>query len=168
MNFTFFVSRRYLFSRKSHNAINIVTGISVSCVAVVTAALIIIISAMNGLSDLVESLYNSFHADVRITAVKGKTFVLDAEDVAAMKLNAISNRGCKKDFYDVAALLDHLPLPSMIGHYQAKYRPASLMMVIRSLSWFEDADLEPDPISLCGETWPAIVDKVSAAIRSLE
>jgi len=90
------------------------------------------------------------------------------EDVAAMKLNAISNRGCKKDFYDVAALLDHLPLPSMIGHYQAKYRPASLMMVIRSLSWFEDADLEPDPISLCGETWPAIVDKVSAAIRSLE
>ena len=45
MNFTFFVSRRYLFSRKSHNAINIVTGISVACVAVVTAALIIIVSA---------------------------------------------------------------------------------------------------------------------------
>jgi ABC-type lipoprotein release transport system permease subunit len=85
MNFTFFVSRRYLFSRKSHNAINIVTGISVACVAVVTAALIIILSAMNGLSDLVESLYNSFHADVRITAVKGKTFVLDSADVVAMK-----------------------------------------------------------------------------------
>jgi ABC-type lipoprotein release transport system permease subunit len=85
MNFTFFVSRRYLFSRKSHNAINIVTGISVACVAVVTAALIIILSAMNGLSDLVESLYNSFHADVRITAVKGKTFILDSADVVAMK-----------------------------------------------------------------------------------
>ncbi len=85
MNFTFFVSRRYLFSRKSHNAINIVTGISVACVAVVTAALIIILSAMNGLSDLVESLYNSFHADVRITATKGKTFILDSADVAAMK-----------------------------------------------------------------------------------
>jgi lipoprotein-releasing system permease protein len=85
LNFTFFVSRRYLFSRKSHNAINIVTGISVACVAVVTAALIIILSAMNGLSDLVESLYNSFHADVRITAAKGKTFILDSTDVVAMK-----------------------------------------------------------------------------------
>ncbi len=85
MNFTFFVSRRYLFSRKSHNAINIVTGISVACVAVVTAALIIILSAMNGLSDLVESLYSSFHADVRITATKGKTFILDSADVVAMK-----------------------------------------------------------------------------------
>ncbi len=85
MNFTFFVSRRYLFSRKSHNAINIVTGISVACVAVVTAALIIILSAMNGLSDLVETLYNSFHADVRITSVKGKTFILDSTDIIAIK-----------------------------------------------------------------------------------
>jgi lipoprotein-releasing system permease protein len=85
MNFTFFVSRRYLFSRKSHSAINIVTGISVVCVAVVTTALIIILSAMNGLSNLVESLYNSFHADVQITAVKGKTFILDSADVVALK-----------------------------------------------------------------------------------
>jgi lipoprotein-releasing system permease protein len=85
VNFTFFVSRRYLFSRKSHNAINIVTGISVACVAVVTAALIIILSAMNGLSDLVETLYNSFHADVRITTIKGKTFILDSSEVIAMK-----------------------------------------------------------------------------------
>ena len=90
------------------------------------------------------------------------------EDVAAMKLNAISNRSSKKDFYDVAALLDHYTLPSMISHYQAKYRPASLMMVIRSLSWFEDADMEPDPISLSSDTWPAVMAKVSAAIRSLE
>lgn len=56
-----------------------------ACVAVVTAALIIILSAMNGLSDLVETLYNSFHADVRITAVKGKTFILDSADVVAIK-----------------------------------------------------------------------------------
>jgi predicted nucleotidyltransferase component of viral defense system len=47
-------------------------------------------------------------------------------DVAAMKLNAISDRGSKKDFHDVAALLDLMPLHTMIGHYQAKYRlPAS-------------------------------------------
>jgi ABC-type lipoprotein release transport system permease subunit len=85
VNLPFFIARRYLFSRKSHNAINIVTGISVACVAVVTAALIIILSAMNGLSDLVETLYNTFHADVRITPVKGKVFTLDSNQVEAIK-----------------------------------------------------------------------------------
>lgn len=90
------------------------------------------------------------------------------EDVAAMKLNAISNRGSKKDFYDVAALLDHFSLASMIAHYRSKYRPASLMMVVRSLAWFEDADSEPDPVSLRGDTWPVVMEKVSSAIRSLE
>ena len=61
------------------------TGISVACVAVVTAALIIILSAMNGLTDLVKTLYNSFHPEIRITAVKGKTFILDSSDVIAIK-----------------------------------------------------------------------------------
>jgi len=62
-----------------------VTGISVACVAVVTAALIIILSAMNGLTDLVKTLYNSFHPEIRITAVKGKTFILDSADIIAIK-----------------------------------------------------------------------------------
>lgn len=88
-------------------------------------------------------------------------------DIAAMKLNAISNRGSKKDFYDLAALLGQFPLPNLIGYYQEKYRPASLMMLIRSLAWFDDADAEPDPISLCNETWPAVIQKISVAIRAL-
>ncbi|MEY4245400.1 MAG: hypothetical protein RLZZ245_2985 [Verrucomicrobiota bacterium] len=88
-------------------------------------------------------------------------------DVAAMKLNAVSNRGSKKDFYDLATLLNHFSLQDLIGHYQAKYRPASLMMVIRSLAWFDDADAEPDPVSLRHETWPSVVAKISSAIRTL-
>ena len=89
-------------------------------------------------------------------------------DVAAMKLNAISNRGSKKDFYDLAALLEHFPLQTMIDHYRAKYRPASLMMVIRSLAWFDDADAEPDPISLRDDSWQSVRNRVSSAIRALE
>ncbi|MCU0432947.1 MAG: FtsX-like permease family protein [Bacteroidia bacterium] len=85
MNVSLFIARRYLFSRKSHNAINWVTWISVSCVAVVTAALIIILSAMNGLTGLVESLYNSFHPDVRITAVRGKTFAFTPEQLKQLR-----------------------------------------------------------------------------------
>ena len=89
------------------------------------------------------------------------------EDVAAMKLNAIANRGSKKDFYDIAALLERFPLEAMIRGYQAKYRPASLMMVIRSLAWFDDADAEPPPVSLRHEEWPAVKETISAAIRTL-
>ena len=115
----------------------------------------------------VEFLKHAYPQLAKMDLVQGVR-MWSLEDVAGMKLNAISNRGSKKDFYDVAALLDHFPLPSMIGDYRAKYCPASLMMVIRSLSWFDDADLEPDPISLCGDTWHSVMAKVSAAIRSLE
>lgn len=64
---------------------NIVTRISLVCVSVVTAALVIILSAMNGLSGLVETLYNSFHSDIRITAERGKTFVLDSAKTLELK-----------------------------------------------------------------------------------
>jgi len=90
------------------------------------------------------------------------------EDVAAMKLNAVANRGSKKDFYDLAALLAHFPLQTMIGLYHAKYRPASLMMVVRSLAWFDDADAEPDPISLRDTSWQMVRDQISSAVRTLE
>jgi hypothetical protein len=88
-------------------------------------------------------------------------------DVVAMKLNAISNRGSKKDFYDVAACLDHMTLEQMLGHYRAKYQPVSLMMCIRSLAWFADADAEPDPISLRNASWPHIKNRITSAIRTL-
>ncbi len=90
------------------------------------------------------------------------------EDVIAMKLNAIANRGSKKDFHDIAALLHRFPLECMIDCYRTKYRPASLMRVIRSLAWFDDADAEPDPISFNGLTWPEIREKIACAIQKLE
>ena len=74
MNLPFFIAKRYLFSKKSHNAINIISAISVAGVAIGTMALIIVLSVFNGLSDLVQSLYNSFDADIEITIKQGKTF----------------------------------------------------------------------------------------------
>ncbi|MCK6650251.1 MAG: FtsX-like permease family protein, partial [Bacteroidia bacterium] len=63
-----------MISKKSHNAINIISAISVVGITIGTMALVIVLSAFNGLSDLVQSLYNSFDADIRISAVHGKTF----------------------------------------------------------------------------------------------
>jgi lipoprotein-releasing system permease protein len=85
LSFPFFIAKRYLISKKSHNAINIISGISVVGVCIGTMALIIVLSAFNGLSDLVSSLYNSFDADIEITAKQGKTFIPTAQQLQAFK-----------------------------------------------------------------------------------
>lgn len=74
MKFPIFIARRYLFSKKTHNVINIISAISVLGVCIGTAALIIVLSVFNGFESLVVSLYNSFDPDIRITISKGKTF----------------------------------------------------------------------------------------------
>lgn len=78
MNLPLFIAKRYLVSKKSHNAINIISAISVVGVCIGTAALVIVLSAFNGISDLVLSLYNSFDPDIKITITEGKTFVPDS------------------------------------------------------------------------------------------
>ena len=85
MNLPFFIAKRYLISKKSHNAINIISGISVAGICIGTMALIIVLSAFNGLSDLVQSLYNSFDADIAITVKHGKTFNLDSAEILSLK-----------------------------------------------------------------------------------
>lgn len=85
MNLPFFIARRYLVSKKSHNAINVISRIAVTGICVGTMALVIVLSAFNGLSDLVKSLYNSFGADLRITLIQGKTFELDTLTVERLK-----------------------------------------------------------------------------------
>lgn len=74
MNLPLFIAKRYLISKKSHNAINIISGISVIGICIGTMALVIVLSTFNGLTDLVQSLFNSFDADIEITAKQGKTF----------------------------------------------------------------------------------------------
>src|ERR1700761_3649399 len=75
MNLSLFIARRYLLSKKSHNAINIISGVALGGIAIGTMALIIVLSAFNGISNLVHVLYNSFGADIQITTIKGKTFI---------------------------------------------------------------------------------------------
>ncbi len=74
MNLPFFIAKRYLISKKSHNAINIISGVSVVGVCIGTMALVIILSAFNGLTALVKSLYSSFDPEISITQVQGRTF----------------------------------------------------------------------------------------------
>jgi lipoprotein-releasing system permease protein len=80
VNLPFYIARRYLFSKKSHNIINVISGISLSVVAVVTMAMIIVLSAFNGIEGLVKQLYSIFEPDITITPARGKTMTLSAID----------------------------------------------------------------------------------------
>ena len=84
MNFPFFIARRYIFSKKSHNAINIISGISVVGVAVATMALVCTLSVFNGFHDLVASLFTAFDPQLRITLAEGTT--VEADDARLQEL----------------------------------------------------------------------------------
>lgn len=71
------IALRYLFSKKSHNAINIVSGVSAAAVAVVTAVMVCVLSVMNGFGDVIADYFSHFDPELRIEAVKGKTFFTD-------------------------------------------------------------------------------------------
>ena len=77
MNFPFFIARRYLFSKKSTNAINIISFISVLGIAVATTALVVVMSVFNGFEDLVASMLTNFDPQLEITPTKGKCVAAD-------------------------------------------------------------------------------------------
>lgn len=77
MNFSFYIARRYLFSKKSTNVINIISGISVVGVAVATMALVVTLSVFNGFSDLVATLFTAFDPQLELTPTEGKTAPAD-------------------------------------------------------------------------------------------
>lgn len=74
MNFPFYIAKRYLVAKKSQNAINIISWISVISVGIGSFALVVVLSAFNGLEGLVESLFESFDSDIRIEAPEAKFF----------------------------------------------------------------------------------------------
>ena len=74
MNFPFYIARRYLFSKKSHNAINIISMVSVCGVVVATMALVCALSVLNGFVGLVSSMLGNFDPELKIQPVHGKVF----------------------------------------------------------------------------------------------
>ena len=89
---------------------------------------------------------------------------LSIPDIVAMKLNAISKRGAKKDFYDLAFLLDLYSIEEMLEFFKRKYSNDEIGFVIHSMYYFTDSELHTDPISLIGYTWDGVKKKVSKAV----
>ena len=91
MNLPFYIAKRYLLGKKSQNAINIISGISVLGITTGTMALVIVLSVFNGFDSLVKSLYNTFDPDIQISSVEEKTFTPDpATKQAVLSLPGVS------------------------------------------------------------------------------
>lgn len=77
-------ARRYLFSKKSTNAINLITGVSMVGMGVISMAMVLVLSVFNGFEGLTVSLFNSFNPDLKVTPVEGKVFILSPEQLSQL------------------------------------------------------------------------------------
>ena len=81
MNLSLYIARRYLFSKKSHQVINIISGVAIAGIALATAAMICTLSVFNGFQSLVAKQFTAFDPDIKITAAKGKSFLNDTPEI---------------------------------------------------------------------------------------
>lgn len=96
----------------------------------------------------------------------GEIQIASPEDIACMKLAAIAGRGAKKDFVDMYFLLQEFPLEELFQLYQEKYQVKNYEYVLlKSLVYFEDADLDPTPIMLQKVDWETIKEGIIEKVK---
>jgi len=122
----------------------------------------------------------TFVNDIKVDFVKhyqfsliDKPFVEDGirlfsiSDLMAMKIAAILKRGVKKDFWDIAELLQHYSIEDFINFYNQKYPNQQLLISIpQALIYFADAEEGPDPVSLKGQTWKKVKKEIQKAVNN--
>lgn len=89
----------------------------------------------------------------------------DTKDLIALKLNAVKGRGVKKDFWDIAKLLQMYSLEQLFEYYQDRYKQDDIMMLRRSIAYFEDAENNIDPECLTGMTWSKVKNAITVALN---
>lgn len=112
MNFSFYIAKRYLFSKKSHNAINIISGISVCGVALATMALVCTLSVFNGFQELVATFFTAFDPEIKITARNGKVF--DGSDERFGKLKELPEIAIYSESLEESAMVQYLDRQAMV------------------------------------------------------
>lgn len=123
----------------------------------------ILIYTIDGIKvDLVNYRYPWLYPSLNLKNLR----LADQRDIAAMKLNAISGRGSKKDFIDLHFLLNKYSLSDMIGYYNKKFIDGSEFLVLKSLTYFDDADLDQSPKMYDPIDWDKIKLSVKKEVRN--
>jgi predicted nucleotidyltransferase component of viral defense system len=125
----------------------------------------ILITKVNGVKvDFVNYKYPLLTNPILIDAIR----MLSLDDISAMKLNAIAGRGSKKDFIDLYFLFNHFSMKQMLHFYNQKYEDGSTFMVLKSLSYFEDADEQLSPKMYTDFNWETCKQKIINEVIKLQ
>jgi len=117
----------------------------------------ILICSVNGIKvDFVNYNYNWLDDYIEVDLIR----LASKKDIGAMKLNAIAGRGSKKDFIDLFFLMEEFTIDELLAFYLQKFDDGSEFMVRKSLTYFDDADLEETPTLLNKISWDEIKGKI--------
>lgn len=106
------------------------------------------------------------HALIRPTLLVDGIRMYAPEEIIAMKVQAILGRGKKKDFWDVAELLQHFTIQDFVSLHKEKYSTQNLYITVpQAITYFDDADESEDPISLKGQTWDSVKAFIQQKVR---
>lgn len=98
---------------------------------------------------------------------RGNCYLASLSDVACMKLVAIAQRGSRKDFIDLYAIVQNgQALPELLALYQKKYQVDNVAPVLMGLAYFDDAEQEPDPLNWAGD-WQEVKASISRWVREI-
>ena len=106
---------------------------------------------------------------IRETIVMEDVRLLGIEDIAAMKLNAVANRGARKDFYDIYFLLEKYSLDTLVSFFKERFVTQDVFGLLRSLDYFEDAEGQDEIILLRDKsvTWKQVKKRLVEETRKL-
>lgn len=106
------------------------------------------------------------HPQIRPALVIDDIRMYAPEDIIAMKVQAILGRGKKKDFWDVAELLEHYTVNDFIALHKEKYSTQNLYITVpQAITYFEDAEDSEDPIGLKDQTWENVKKTIQEKVR---
>ncbi len=123
------------------------------------------IYVINGIKvDIVNYPYKWLSSPLIVDNIK----LAQPQDIGAMKMSAITGRGTKKDFYDLFFLLQNFSINQLLDLYKEKYPDGSIFLVYKSLSFFEDAENDLDPVMLNPIKWNEVKKFISSILKNFK
>ena len=111
--------------------------------------------------DIIKYPYSLIKQPITIDGIR----LLTKEDIIPMKLSAIGNRGSKKDFYDIYFLLQEYNLEEMFIMFEQKFPNVNYFHIIKSLTYFDDADTELNPKMLIKTSWEQVKNEIKKQVK---
>ena len=148
MRLAMHIAWRYLRGKKTHNAIQVVSGVSAAAVAVVTAAMVCVLSVMNGFGEVIEKMFSRFDPDLRIEAAEGKYFDISAPPFA--ELRALPCVGMLSECIEETALVEFSgrQLPAVLKGVDDRWRSmTSIDSIIEGSRYWMLSTFRPSTMS---------------------